>query len=61
MPSGRKNITSVICLDKEGAFWITRNRDLEGLDGTIKQAKTPMNVKFESFPEGYKRLPFYPE
>lgn len=51
-------MTSVICLHKEGAFWITRNRDLEGLNGTIKQAKTPMNMKFEDFPEGCKRLPF---
>jgi len=50
-------LTSVICLHKEEAFWIIRDRDL-GLDGTIKQAKTPMNMKFEGFPEGYKRLLF---
>lgn len=58
MPSGRRNVTSFICLHREGAFCITRKRELEGLDGTINQAKTPINMKFEVFPEGYKRLPF---
>lgn len=49
MPSGIKNVQSVICLHKEEAF----------LDNKVlrsechKQARTPMKVTFEGFPEDF--------
>lgn len=51
MPSGRKNVTSVTCLHKEEAFWITRYSEAENV--TIKQARIPMNATFEGFPEDF--------